>query len=602
MKKHFLYILPLALATLGLTSCLDYDIPGDEFNSNQNIGEDEIYHGKPNKLDTACVHSETRMDSIITVLTPNFQQMKSAQYALRGGKDANVPGPHAYQRQYSLGPDLYAQYATVPHHDFMYGELTSSYYLSLDFNGGPMSSYSIVKNYLTPLLNHPLVDSIPEMKAVGLLIHDIAAQEVADLYGPFPYFEYLKNQAESPFHYNPVDSIYYTIEANVDSCIKIFKNYETRPDWYKTRVQGLLYQHIEITNDAYEGYTGFDSYIRLANCLKLRMAMHMTKVEPALAKRWAEEAVAGGVIEDTKHEFALLPMYIGFSHPLAMISESWADTRLSASFCSILKSLNHPYLGYLFTKNTDVLSYKDGTKMVIMQPDSDYIGLREGTHTGVGQVYANNMYCGFSKIKTSDFFSLAPLYIFKYSEIAFLRAEGALRGWNMGNTAQYFYEEGIRYADFADRMMYEDPNNLYHNQLDDYMTQDKAVAYTWKDPMGKDADQPSVTKIGVAWDEGDDNETKLEKIITQKYIALWPNSFEAWGDMRRTGYPKVFPVLNAQEGDGSLFDGDLIRRMPWVPRDEATKTDIQTSGLPALKGFDEQATRLWWDVKDKGNF
>ena len=30
------------------------------------------------------------------------------------------------------------------------------------------------------------------------------------------------------------------------------------------------------------------------------------------------------------------------------------------------------------------------------------------------------------------------------AEAAFLRAEGALIGWNMGGTAQKFYEEGIK--------------------------------------------------------------------------------------------------------------------------------------------------------------
>ena len=30
------------------------------------------------------------------------------------------------------------------------------------------------------------------------------------------------------------------------------------------------------------------------------------------------------------------------------------------------------------------------------------------------------------------------------AEVAFCRAEGAMLGWNMGNTAGYFYNEGIR--------------------------------------------------------------------------------------------------------------------------------------------------------------
>jgi hypothetical protein len=71
--------------------------------------------------------------------------------------------------------------------------------------------------------------------------------------------------------------------------------------------------------------------------------------------------------------------------------------------------------------------------------------------------------------------------------------------------------------------------------------------------------------------------------------------------MRRTGYPKLFPVLNPQNGDGSLKAGDIIRRMPFANTDDASIEDIQNTGLSALGGPDLQATRLWWDV-DAANF
>ena len=71
--------------------------------------------------------------------------------------------------------------------------------------------------------------------------------------------------------------------------------------------------------------------------------------------------------------------------------------------------------------------------------------------------------------------------------------------------------------------------------------------------------------------------------------------------MRRTGYPKMFPVLNTDDGDGSIKQGEMIRRIPWVPKDEETKKIIEKSGIKELGGPNEQATRLWWDV-DKANF
>ena len=111
----------------------------------------------------------------------------------------------------------------------------------------------------------------------------------------------------------------------------------------------------------------------------------------------------------------------------------------------------------------------------------------------------------------------------------------------------------------------------------------------------------SVTKIGVKWNDGDNNETKLEKIITQKYIALFPLSTEAWTEMRRTGYPKVFAILNPDDGDGSVLPGEMIRRIPWVPTDPRVQDIVTNYAIPTLGGPDMQATRLWWDV-DAPNF
>ena len=71
--------------------------------------------------------------------------------------------------------------------------------------------------------------------------------------------------------------------------------------------------------------------------------------------------------------------------------------------------------------------------------------------------------------------------------------------------------------------------------------------------------------------------------------------------MRRTGYPKVFPVLNVEDGDGSIEQGNSIRRVTYILDTEAAILDVQTTGLEALGGMDLQATRLWWDV-DGSNF
>ncbi len=599
MKRKLLYIAATAFVAFGMQSCLDYDEPGDEMGADEvQLDPNANIKGQADVIDYKREISVESLTKASDVLKTYFSQSLGGQYSLRGGKEGAYPAAHAYQRQYCLGPDAYAQYAVVPHKDFMYGTLTSTYDVSNEFNGDPHYTYTAVKNAVVPLLNQVLIDTIPEMKAINLLYLSLAAQERCDLSGPFTYFEDKQN-SENPTVYNSLYEIYMNIEANLDTIVNCLKYYqENRSADYKKQIEKLLGRYTETAYSILYGEYSVEPYIRLANSLKLRMAMNMVKVEPELAKQWAEEAVASGVVEDHMHETGLFPMYSGFGHPLMDISESWGDWRLCASFESLLTSLGHPYAtpDYLFTANGVINPGKEGAPG--LAAGTQILGLRSGELVGDGQTNPPNQRINYSRIVKANF-QFTPLYFIKWSEVDFLRAEGAIRGWNMGEmTAQEFYERGIRNGSFEDPMM---PSGMYETNLEEYLQKEAPNEYTQKDHLNGTEDWASVTKIGVKWNDGDTQEVKLEKIITQKYIALFPNSWQAWTDLRRTGYPKLFPVLNAADGDGSIAQGDMIRRIPWVATDPIVIENITATGLPALGGPDLQATRLWWDI-DAPNF
>lgn len=611
MKRNILLLGAFVLAAFGMQSCLDYDDPGSELSSNQTSGDTEVYHGNVDEINYTKEISEAGFKEAKEGLANYFAQSKTGQYCLRGAKSTDTPPKaHAYQRQYSLGPDAYAGYFVVPHSDFMYGTLSSTYAISDEFNSGPLGSYTEMKNCIIPLLNHPLIDSIPEMKAINLLYYSLGAQEMADLSGPFTYEEDKQN-SENPTTYNDLQTIYTGIVENIDTIVKCLQHFEERPDWYKEEMQTLLLDYTVTTRDLLEGYSGVTSFIKLANSLKLRMAMHIVKVDPTTAQKWAEEAVDpenGGVIESIKEQQASYPMLHGTSHPLIDIFTSWGDLRLCASFESLLMSLHHPYVydpeneknnyeGYVFELNNNPITNERTNE--VTPKGSVICGLRAGTLFGaLGQSYPTNPFEAYSSIK-SDAFAMAPCYLIKFSEVDFLRAEGAIRGWDMGGGAEFFYNRGIENAYLEDPFMYE--GAAYERCVEDYMNLEKPYDYVNKDYYGGGEDWPSVTTIGVKWNESDSQETKLEKIITQKYIAIFPLSTEAWTELRRTGYPKIFPVLNADDGDGTIVQGDIIRRIPWVATDPQVKAAIEATGLDALGGDDFQATRLWWDV-DAANF
>lgn len=551
-------------------------------------------------------------------------QLENAQRAISSLRGSSIYGKlsaHMYQFQNTLGPDCYVQYFCVPHSDFPYSnfELRSTYDLCKGFIGGPSAGFSRMKYDMAPTLNAEKIDYMPEIKAIYLTLFNYAAIENVDLFGPLTYYDYKENFDGLSFVYDRVKDIYYQAKADIDAAIECFKYYKDhRSEAYKKWIGIATGNYVGLRSSYDIDYSDLSVWIRFANSLKLRMAIHMSKVEPATAKQWAEEAVAGGVIENTTDEIGLFPYLFGVSHPLIEIM-GWNDIVMGASFINLLQNLDHPYMKYLFTKNSIALEKSkqavSGTSASAVTPKgSVYVGMRNGVTPGIGQTADANPYVGYSMLDRTYFAECnPPLYLMKMSEVCFLRAEGALRGWNMGGTAQSFYEQGIRTAYLEDR---NSPIKEYVNYIDDYLNVDAPKGIAYVDPQGLTPDMPSVTKIGVKWNEGDSKETKLEKIITQKYIASFPYSYESWVDLRRTGYPKLFPILHPEHSDGTIKFGDpkvqtadnIMRRIPWVSDDPQTKEDIKATGIPALSedtnnkpATDTQMQRLWWDV-DAPNF
>ena len=672
-SKIFLYA-AMALSSVGMQSCLDYDTPGDEFQDNQIIVPPVISSGKADIIDYKKDISYAEANAAYKAMRSTLGTAQTGIYGLRGGKEGGLPGEHAYQFLNCLGPDNYVQYFCIPHSDFPYSnfDIRSTYDLCKGSIGGPGGGFSSTKVNIAPALNDENIEMLPEMKAIYLILFNYSAIENADLFGPMPYNDHKNLKETSPFKYDNVRTIYYSAKANLDSavnCLKYFtgehlglvdkldadgnpiyktdaagnkivlKNvegkdsldadgnvvYETEKEeqmvpnrdakYKKLICKTIIGARVPLFKFSAMPTDNLEQFIRFANSLKLRMAIHMTGVEPETAKKWAEEAVDpenGGVIETPEQEIAIYTSVVGCTHPLVGVT-GWGDIVMGASFINLLENLDHPYMKYLFTKNSVDLAVKDGKAVEGSSAkgaaaESMIVGMRDGVTPGIGQAAASNPYCGYSMLDKSYLSqTMPPLYLMKLSEVCFLRAEGAIRGWNMRGSAKEFYEKGVRYAYFEDRDMQD---NEYVKNVDAYLNVEAPKGIKYVDPQGITPDMECVTKVGVKWNDGDSNEDKLAKIITQKYIASFPYSYESWVDLRRTGYPKLFPVLGVTDGDGTIQAGDskvqtadnIMRRIPWASDDPQTNKDIEATGLPALSSdtdgaasSDTQMQRLWWD-------
>lgn len=589
--KYAIAVLPL----MGATACMDFDTPSDEFAPNETVVDPTIYQGDADALDYSFQPTEEDVNAVMKTLDLTFAQLINGQTALLGGKDGAPMQEHYYQAVYNMNTDNYCGYFTMINSSFTDGIVESTYSYNNKYNEGPFGRLLTMKSNMANFLNRDESNSVVELKAIALLMFDIVAQENTDLYGSVPYVDHKGNKETNPFEFNKGLDIYYSIIQNLDDINECLANFSNRPQWYQDLLNAKLAQIDQCTIGR-----DFETWRRLANSVKLRMAMHLVKVAPADAQRFAEEAVAAGVIDDKMHQVGLFGGTACGSrgHALNVIQNAWNDSRMNASFISMLTSLNHPYMNYLFEKNNNqIINTSTGE---VMPAKTAIVGVRAGLRMEPSQQYFSNMRFAYSRLNYSDDpnenASWMPFYVMKWAEVDFLRAEGALRGWNMGGTAQFFYERGIDNADCSD--VFEMPSGDYDMYLADYKEVTEATPYTYVDPMDSANNIESVTKIGVKWDDSDDSETKLEKIITQKYIAIFPYSYEAWTEIRRTGYPKIFPVLNPRlSNDGSLADGEIIRRMRLPYGDtQAGQADVQNSGLDAIGGSDEIATRVFWDT------
>jgi hypothetical protein len=175
------------------------------------------------------------------------------------------------------------------------------------------------------------------------------------------------------------------------------------------------------------------------------------------------------------------------------------------------------------------------------------------------------------------------------AEMYFLKAEGAVRGWNMGGTAQSFYQIGIQTS--FDQWGAGSSANYVLDSLS------KAAPYVDPSSGSNNVNAGSnLSTVIIKWRETDATELKFEKILTQKWIAMYPDGQEAWSEFRRMRYPKVFPVVVNNSG-GLINTTTQIRRLPFPQSEYQSNGKGVTTGVSLLGGTDNGGTKLWWDKK-----
>ena len=376
--------------------------------------------------------------------------------------------------------------------------------------------------------------------------------QVADYYGPIAYSHF----GELTNLYDPLDEVYAQFLSELDESIATLE---------KVAASGA--KLLEDYDLVYGGDTA--AWVRFANSLRLRLAMRIRYADAALARTEAEKSIASpfGVIVDNSGNAVMSG--VGH-HPIYEINTNFndADTQVGASLEVYLNGYNDPRM-FKYAKPA---------------ADGKLHGVRPGIAPSSWTDYKNTA----GKVSAPN----ASIYIICWlnaAEAAFLRAESALLGWSMGGSAKEFYEQGIKLS-FQEWGV---------EGAASYIANNTAKPADYKAPVGRmTVTAPST--VTIAWNEALSEEKKLEKIGTQKWLALFPNSCEAWAEYRRLHYPVLItPANNFSNGVVNTDQG--IRRVPYPVSEQSDNAAGYASGVEALGGNDNAGTRLWWDQKPFNN-
>lgn len=490
------------------------------------------------------------------------QEIDSKSYITTMEMDAVIPcsdvGANEFQRACSLMGDAFAGYMS-PSQQFNAGSYTCTYALNdTDYNNVPFSVAftKVMPAWLNLKYAFENGQIEEDVFAVAEVLKVMCLQRTTDIYGPIPVSGF--GTDSNP--YEAQDVVYENLFNDLNEAITVLGEYsQMEYDSYPLAKVDAVYSG------------DYRKWYKLANSQKLRMAMRIRYVEPDLAKKYAEEAVSAGVME-TKDDGATLKTTgsIAVQNPLEVVWSMYDDTRMGATMDAYMNGFEDPRLPKYFS-----VANIDG---------GGYHGVRSGL---VDMEVEGDPTVDLSCPNVS---ASSEVVWFRASEVAFLRAEGALLNWNMGgdNSAETFYKKGIE-------LSFEE-NGLSAGEAQTYAASD-GVPAQFTDVFGnRGGNYAAPSDVGIAW-ASDGNE--LERIITQKWIAMFPNGQEAWSEFRRTGFPKVIPIPDGNNKSNGTIDTDIqVRRMTF-PRSEYSNNKAAVDAAAALIGADNGGVRLWWDVENK---
>jgi len=391
-------------------------------------------------------------------------------------------------------------------------------------------------------------------KAIGMILRAWAFQGITDNFGPIPYTDAGKATDDINFpKYDSQESVYAGILAELEANLLLGTTSEA--------VNGDILYEGDVIN-----------WKKFANGLRLRILLRQSgRIDPSSEMQT--------IVSDsrtyplfTSHEDQAALQYLptlANAHPAydGNVSDwsSSSSTRLAHNMATILTDTNDPRIAAfalptaatIDTDNPEYLGVPNG-----LQDPSDW---NDGVsnHSLMGLLWAPKQY-------NPDLVSMtAPQSVFvPYSEVQFILAEAREKGYITTGDASTYYMNGVK-----------DQFNYYSSRIPDY----------WTLPTSGQLIPPPAYYAQEAVAYSGNQEEKLNKIYTQKWLSLFTVGFEAWSEWRRVDVPAIVA--------GPATSGFIPVRYVY-PADEMRLNEENYNQAVNMLGGDGDAisTRVWWDI------
>ncbi|MFZ5942432.1 MAG: SusD/RagB family nutrient-binding outer membrane lipoprotein [Bacteroidota bacterium] len=366
-------------------------------------------------------------------------------------------------------------------------------------------------------------------------------QRVTDLWGDVPYSEALLlvdnfDEAFQKPAYDRQEDIY----ADLMESLKNAASFDPSKPFFST---DMIY--------------GGDlvKWTKFANSLRLRMAVRSGDADVVKELVQQDSLISGN---DESASFSYIASQLWWNPYYSMNIDSKNPSVPELTGTSV------PKISELLVRQLQGTG--DPRLAIYAQPlETDGVTIR-GVPNLMNSTLKENQAMGIGVSSTSyigKYFSENPTLntqILSYSEVCFLRAEAAYRGWTTENAADWF-SRGIRAS------------------MEYYQIEDTLI---------------------TAFIDNNPYDGTLEQIITQKWVSLYLNGWEAFAEYRRTG----FPQLKKWELE---LDGIKVKKAQWVdvprsylpgrlpyPDDEKDLNGAKYQEAVDRQGGDSYYQQVWW--------